>query len=550
MADIFRLITGSSNMERSKKQPDKEAPSSKRLDLDNFIIGEEEKRFQEKTKRTSVEDLFEQEIGVEKETKDYTKDIEKLNFIELDKLNEKKQNRKLKNEYLNLIDKIEEISKEFQSLSQNSSKISISNERLKKENHTLKELVRLVSTLLPSGTDLKRRLDTTSWNVNDISEDLLDHIKKLVDRGQNMDDIIASEVQTIQEENKALKRKLVSMESKTAEQTLSNSPPSETPASEEIPAEETSVSPAPSKEPIIEKNSHKELHEPDEDKEEPVEIETHLLLDMERHIETMPEERQYVIEVIGKTGISRNQELKNYLAEDDKGKQYFQKGNKFSLSDLSAVTKGLKDSGYLFSEKIDLGSKGGFNFQLFELSDTGKAIYSILTKKNPVVPEKKRVKEQHTTYEHGYLIYDSARAFEEMGYKVYTERDDLRFDLPGGRRKDFDLIVEQDGIKQYIEVERGTHTDEGFFEAMDKIYDVMQNLYPGEPATFYFISPNRDLLFTKTKRQFYLWINKRFQKVTNAKGKIIANFSTFANIKDASKSGNNLKKTLWEEQKI
>ena len=55
-----------------------------------------------------------------------------------------------------------------------------------------------------------------------------------------------------------------------------------------------------------------------------------MLLDVERHIEILPEARKYIIEVVGKTGISRNQELREYLEEDEVGKQFYQKGTKFN----------------------------------------------------------------------------------------------------------------------------------------------------------------------------------------------------------------------------
>ena len=98
-----------------------------------------------------------------------------------------------------------------------------------------------------------------------------------------------------------------------------------------------------------------------------------------------------------------------------------------------------------------------------------------------------------------------------------------------GADKDFDLIIEKDGEKAYIEVERGTHTDEDFFNAMDKIYQVMQNLEV-EPAQFHFVSPNEQTLFGKTKRQFFLWIKQRLGGIDEVKGKIVADVANAISI--------------------
>lgn len=260
--------------------------------------------------------------------------------------------------------------------------------------------------------------------------------------------------------------------------------------------------------------------------------------DVEKCLDKLTDLKKYIIEVIGSTGISRNQELRTFLENDEKGYHHFKKGTKFSYQDMSATTKSLKDSGHLTSEKVDLGSKGGFNFQVFELSDMGKAIYKVMTKQNPVVPEKKAIVDQHKSLEHGYLIKDCATEFESMGYKIHQERKDLRLDLPNGKRKDFDLIIEKGNETCHIEVERGTHTDEDFFDALDKIYQVMQK--EGiTPAKFYFISPNEQALYGKTKRQFFLWVKQRMDGMNGAKGKIIVNFTTFGKIKKQPKN-------IWE----
>ena len=586
MADIFKLIKGMSHTERTPRttpRRDRDSLEKKeRLDLDNFIVGEEEKRFQEKKKRTSIKnDFLDEEIGGEQDKKDSMRDINKLDFIELNKESEKKQNLVLKREYLTLLDKLDELSKEIDSLSKTSSTTMIELHQARKESYKLKELLRLIGNMLPEGSELKRTLDNTTWHIDDIEKPLIEKIQFVINRAKNADDYIEDQMKQVNQENKNLKRLILQMDNENTrlEQELEdaknikhesilseeeNDVHAEEPESEENPEdlreqeelEEMERMLAEKRKQIEEKNTankpieknkpetqpqnqstitpptkpfykfEEEAEEEDEDNFD----NTHLLLDVEPHIDRLPEARKYLIEVIGKTGISRNQELRIYLEEDEKGQQFYSKGSKFNYQDMSGAVKALKDMGYLDSEKVNLGSKGGYNFQVFELTEIGKSIYKVLTKKNPAPPEKLTVLAQHKSLEHGYLIKDCATEFVDMGYTVLVDRADLRFDLPDGKRKDFDLIIEKSGEKMFLEVERGTHTDEDFFNAMSKIYLVMQQQNIS-PAQFHFVSPNEQVLFGKTKRQFFLWIKQHLGGIDEVKGKIVVNFTTFDKIK-------------------
>lgn len=585
MADIFKLIKGMSSTERpsksSSKRDSEPFEKKERISLDNFVIGEEEKRVQAKKTRSNIKDDFlDEEIGLDQQRNEPLKGIEKIDFIALNRESEKKQNLILKREYLTLLDKLEEMSSSYGSLNKSSSDMNIELHQARKEKNKIKEIIRVIGGLLPEGIELKRTLDNMNWNVEDIEKELLEKIQFMVNRAKNADDYIEEQMKKVNQENKNLKRLILHMESEKTRleqevEDLKRGGYTAQPAEEistsisedDIPEiEEPTVDPEvvrqqqeleemekalAEKKRLLEQSTQPSTPPPtptptpeptfdytfDDEEEETEEesIDTHMLLDVERHIQILPEARKYIIEVIGKTGISRNQELREFLENDEVGKQHFQKGSKFNYTDMSAATKGLKDSGYLVAEKVNLGSKGGYNFQVFELSDIGKGIYKVLTKKSPATPEKKTIMAQHKSLEHGYLIKDCATEFKDMGYTVLTERKDLRFDLPGGKRKDFDLIIEKDGEKAFIEVERGTHTDEDFFNAMDKIYQVMQNL-DLSPAQFHFVSPNEQTLFGKTKRQFFLWIKQRLGGIDEVKGKIVVNFTTFDKIKKRQKN--------------
>lgn len=596
MADIFKLIRGMSHTERTPRtEKNNENKKSERIELDDFLIGEDEKPLQSKRKRTKdikseiKNSILDELIGDDQDTNDHMRNITKIDFIQLNKEPEKRQNVTLKREYLTLLDKIEELNKELSKLSKFSSDTGIELHQAIKEQNRIKEVIRTLGSMIPDNKELKDTLNQMNWKIEDIEDDLVSSFQRAIDRIKNADEYVEEKMKLVNQENKNLKRLILHMESEKTdlEQQLENvslrhqTPPNQ-PTSTETSSLEETAEPQISQEEeelikleqeieekrkVIEKNNIKKENNPPKpltektlpniannkieeystrdykeeetiEQEEEEEIDTHMLLDVERHIQILPEARKYIIEVIGQTGISRNQELRTFLENDEKGKSHFQKGTKFNYQDMSAATKGLKDSGYLLAEKVNLGSKGGYNFQVFELSDIGKAIYKVISKKGSVPPEKKSILSQHKSLEHGYLIKDCATEFEEMGYKVFTERQDLRFDLPEGKRKDFDIIIEKDDEKCFIEVERGTHTDEDFFNAMDKIYKVMQNLNR-TPAEFHFVSPNEQVLFGKTKRQFFLWIKQRLGGIEETKGKITVHFTTFDKVKKRQKN-------LWE----
>lgn len=619
MADIFNLIKGMSRTERTSRSKPNDGTDAihkkPRINLDDFVVGEEEKRYQEKKKRTSVqEDFLDEVIGVEQEKVDLLKSVKKLDFIELNREPEKKQNLVLKREYLTLLDKLDEMSTELTNLAKESSDTSIALHSTKKEEFRMKELIRILGSYFPEGTELKQTLDNMKWQVDDIEQEMLAKMQLMVNRAKNADEYIEQHLKDANTESKNLKRLILHMESekaslnqaledalvaashapvenylveelvpeepeedpavvqaqkeleemeqmlaekrkaleeKTKEQPTPKPTPKPTPApmpttnkpTPSKPTPTTTPTPTPTPTPIptptpLFKSQPIPSYEVEETVEEEEEIDTHMLLDVEKHIQILPDARKYIIEAIGKTGISRNQELRIYIENDEVGNTFYPKKSKSFYQDMSAATKGLKDSGYLLSEKVNLGSKGGYNFQVFELSDMGKAIYRVVTKKSAVVPEMKTILAQHKSLEHGYLIKDCASEFAEMGYTVLEDRKDLRFDLANGKRKDFDLIIEKEKEKCYIEVERGTHTDDDFFNAMDKIYQVMQGLNI-EPAQFHFISPNEQQLFGKTKRQFFLWIKQRLGGIEEVKGKIVVNFTTFDKIKKRQKN-------MWE----
>lgn len=250
---------------------------------------------------------------------------------------------------------------------------------------------------------------------------------------------------------------------------------------------------------------------------------------IDAYLQNISLQQEYLLKVIGNTGISRNSDLKEYLKNDEQGQSFYFIGKKYNANALNKDVSDLRDKGILSSEQINYGGKGS-GFIVYELSKIGKSCFKVLTDENPVVAEKKRIVGTHASLEHGYLIKDSAKLFAEMGYKVYTDLDDVSIKIDERHRKVFDFIAEnEEGKLLHIEVERGTHTQEDFSYAMDKIYEITKE--------FYFICPNESVKNKNTKKKFFTWVTKSLGGIQ--KSDVILNMTTIEQLKKKSKN-------IWE----
>lgn len=296
----------------------------------------------------------------------------------------------------------------------------------------------------------------------------------------------------------------------------SPTPPVQTPENKQIPQET--------------KSGTKHPLSPDYVETEKEEVDDLFDDSIDAYLQNLSVQQEYLMTVIGKTGISRNSDLKEYLKEDSLGQQYYFVGKKYNSNALNRDIAELRDKSILSDEQVSYGGKGGGTFNVYELSKTGKSCFKKVTNDNPVVPEKKRIVGHHASLEHGYLIKDSAKIFREMGYKVYTDLEDVSIKIDPKHRKVFDFIVEDDeGKLMHIEVERGTHTQDGFSDAMDKIYEITKD--------FYFICPNEQVKNKNTKKKFFTWVTKTLGGIQNAD--VTLNMTTIEQLRKKPKN-------LWE----
>lgn len=578
--DILGLIGTDITRKRDKK------PKKR---LDDYLVGDEDKH--EKVMRESKKpeerakkknSLVESVGAGHGEEKANKPTIELLDFGSLNKMAPKEQIKNLKREYLNLIDKLEEISglANNEQLAKNAVQIEL--QKYKREIKLVKDFLREVVGYIPDAHDLKVRMDTTEWSLSDVEMEMTSKVKSLVNKVKFAEKAAEEELKEIAAQKKALENELYSARNRIEE--LESNPTvvyeipddgqevsddeidvveNETEEDEEEKEEktvQTKTSPF-EKKPISppEKREHSTSTRPQfksevsggnktttppapapipeaKPKVEEDDLPKYVFMDVDRYIENLPENGKFVLEVIGRTGISRNSELKKHIEETEveEAKKHFYSGGKFDYNQLSSAVKLLKDRQFLNSQEVNLGARG-HKFPVYDLSDIGKAVYYKSTQIKPVEPESAQILRDHKSLEHGYLIKDCAVEFRAMGYEVYEDREHCTYNLKNGKRKVFDLIIEKDGEKKHIEVERGTHSEDDFLTAMDKIYEVTSD--------FYFIAPNQKILYTNTKGKVFKWITDRLGGFEKAKGKIRMNFATFENLKKRQKQ-------VWEEFKL
>ena len=551
--DILGLIR--SDLQRDKKP--------KKKSLDDYLVGEEDQHEEVMKKKRSPEkqqqkeqkkkSLLDEQVGaIAGQDKKSKPTIQELDFGKLNKMPKIEQIKSLKREYLNLIDKIDEMSGNLDGQTQDTQEATIELSKNKKEIKTLQSFIRELAAIIPDAYDLKMQMDTTAWTVKEVEGEFTSKLSSLVTKVKFAEQAVAKDIEDIREQKRALENELYAAHQRISQLEESGHQPevtansvngslggnTDSASSRKISNEEkVSQVPETSSNPVIEKKPvNNPASKPMPSKPSPVkpsgDTPKYVFLDVDRYLENLPENSVYVLKVVGQTGISRNAELKVHVENDDEGQKHFFSAGKYNSNELNSAVKLLKDRQIFNNYDVKLGSKGGYDFSAYDLTDIGKAIYFKLTNDYPVEPQMAQIKRDHKTLEHGYLIKESAIQFKEMGYTVYEDRENCTYKLDDGKRKVFDLIIEKDGKKAHIEVERGTHSEDDFFAAMDKIYQVT--------SEFYFIAPNEKILYQNTKGKVFKWITERLGGFENAKGKIKMNFATFDKVKKHHKK-------IWEE---
>ena len=167
----------------------------------------------------------------------------------------------------------------------------------------------------------------------------------------------------------------------------------------------------------------------------------------------------------------------------------------------------------------------------YRLSDIGERIYQEHFSERPIACELDKVIAEHDNPEHGYGIMEIAQVLQAKGWyaEISTNNRKKAIKLESNKRYIPDIIgTTAQGINEYFEYERGTHTQADFNDKCNKMIKVTRTLY--------FITPNKDTIKKIIKPKIENWIASRGKNEAQIKESlrnITIKIGTASSIKDA-----------------
>lgn len=186
-----------------------------------------------------------------------------------------------------------------------------------------------------------------------------------------------------------------------------------------------------------------------------------------------------VFSAIGEKGMSQKPKIEDWMTADGGGA----KAGKTTVS--TSVTE-MQKAGLIDRVNINTGYR---HFIALSFTPAGRRVFEEVFGKSPVLTELEILTKENASAEHGYLINDSKEILlKELGYKyVSIDRAKNTIQLNDGRKYIPDIVASMDGKTwDYMEVERGTHTQKDFSEKLDKMFMVTR--------VFCFIAPKAETL--------------------------------------------------------
>ena len=242
------------------------------------------------------------------------------------------------------------------------------------------------------------------------------------------------------------------------------------------------------------------------------------VVDLSEWTNKMTEPMWAIVETIGRHGMPlyKDIEAKVFESRDDMKKSSL----RAAIQNLVRMNVVIQDSVRTPVAKKQL---------LHHLSDIGKRLYVLRFGEDPVLSEVEKVIAEHDNVEHGYGILELESVLLEKGiYKEvtsYNRKSAIKID--GQQRYVPDLICKKDGAKyvEYIEYERGTHTQTDFNAKCNKMAKVTRFLN--------FVVPKKDVV-DHLVSQVDKWVEGRgLKSVENLKLRI----TTTLTIKDGTGKG-------------
>ena len=210
-------------------------------------------------------------------------------------------------------------------------------------------------------------------------------------------------------------------------------------------------------------------------------------------------------EIIVASGVSEEKDAKEVFI-----KTMIDSGEPCKSDDTAwRIVKSLIKLGLYDVEKLFTGYR---NFNILMLTPVGARIYRDHFWKEPPTQEHMRLKSEHASVLHGYMIKDTATILSKRGiYKtVSINRKKNRVQHPDGSIYIPDVIgVRENGSFDCVEIEYGHHNQADFNAKCNKLVAVRNVIIVGQ---------NRDLVTKKLKVQVDNWIKAKGKHVLAMSG--------------------------------
>ena len=223
--------------------------------------------------------------------------------------------------------------------------------------------------------------------------------------------------------------------------------------------------------------------------------ETGFYSDMERKRRAIGDLGMKMMQVMASEGISEEPELIRvawdviaYLTLDP-----------ISTTSIRRCFDVLRNTFLIKTEEVNTGLR---RFHIHRLTADGKLFAMHYFKKAPVESEYERFIREHASVHHGYLIKDTKKILEGKGIydSITTGRTENRIIISEKHACIPDVVGVYGDIRDYYEVECGTHNQKEFSYKCSKLAHVTSNIL--------FVAQNRQVLKKKIVKQVEHWIDK------------------------------------------
>ena len=217
------------------------------------------------------------------------------------------------------------------------------------------------------------------------------------------------------------------------------------------------------------------------------------MIDLSVYKDKVTELMWYVLEIIGKEGISAYTEIESRINELHP--------NIVTKATIRMSVRSLLSMGLLIQEQISdpIRSK----FMVYRLSEIGHRLFKEHFDSTPVLSELDIIISQHDNPNHGYGILALAQILRDSNQfdSVVTDRKSNTIKLRRGGTYIPDIIASVENKKFYIEYECGTHIQSDFSAKCNKILQVTNSIY--------IVTPNREILQKRIMPQIAIWIKEK-----------------------------------------